>query len=266
MMFIAVGVHRVAKILPLHAERRTAVVVLLGRLGQAQGERASLIGVQHPKERSEPEPSRLARVSRDIHARGIRDSVARVRGAAGVFPRPSTLKGGPDAAAIHVPMDRVRCCGASGRPDHGRRCCCERTRLRQVLPRHHHHRQNQDLTYTVTPLVSDQPNVARVMDPNLVNAWGLVASSTSPFWVANNGTSTSTLYDGLGESVPGCESARGQRARGPRRASCSTAARTSRSPTAPRTCPPSSSSRPRRARSSAGPVESRDGRAGCPEH
>jgi uncharacterized protein (TIGR03118 family) len=31
-------------------------------------------------------------------------------------------------------------------------------------------------------------------DPNLVNPWGLTASSTSPFWVADNGAGVSTLY------------------------------------------------------------------------
>ena len=57
--------------------------------------------------------------------------------------------------------------------------------------------------YTVTPLVSDQPGVAPVTDPNLVNAWGLTASSTSPWWVADNGTSVSTLYNGnTGQPVP----------------------------------------------------------------
>ena len=53
-------------------------------------------------------------------------------------------------------------------------------------------------SYTVTPLVSDVPGAAPVLDPNLVNAWGLTASSTSPFWVADNGTSVSTLYNGAG--------------------------------------------------------------------
>jgi len=53
-------------------------------------------------------------------------------------------------------------------------------------------------SYTVTPLVSDVPGAAPVLDPNLVNAWGLTASSTSPFWVADNGTSVSTLYSGGG--------------------------------------------------------------------
>jgi uncharacterized protein (TIGR03118 family) len=57
--------------------------------------------------------------------------------------------------------------------------------------------------YTVTPLVSDQPGAAPVLDPNLVNAWGLAASSSSPWWVADNGTSKSTLYDGnTGQPVP----------------------------------------------------------------
>src|SRR5262249_924892 len=35
-------------------------------------------------------------------------------------------------------------------------------------------------------------------DPNLVNAWGIAASSSSPWWVANNHTDTSTLYNGDG--------------------------------------------------------------------
>jgi uncharacterized protein (TIGR03118 family) len=53
-------------------------------------------------------------------------------------------------------------------------------------------------SYTVTPLVSDVPGAAPVLDPNLVNAWGLTASSTSPWWVADNETSVSTLYNGDG--------------------------------------------------------------------
>ena len=39
-------------------------------------------------------------------------------------------------------------------------------------------------------------------DAHLVNAWGLVSSATSPWWVANNGTATSTLYDGNGVRSP----------------------------------------------------------------
>jgi uncharacterized protein (TIGR03118 family) len=52
--------------------------------------------------------------------------------------------------------------------------------------------------YTVTPLVSDVPGAAPIVDPNLVNAWGLTASTSSPWWVADNETSLSTLYNGAG--------------------------------------------------------------------
>lgn len=49
-------------------------------------------------------------------------------------------------------------------------------------------------------LVSDLPRSqshAIFRDPNLVNPWGIVASPTSPFWVADNGTGVSTLYKGV---------------------------------------------------------------------
>ena len=49
-----------------------------------------------------------------------------------------------------------------------------------------------------TDLVSDIPGRALYTDPNLVNPWGLSASATSPMWVSNNGTGTSTIYNGLG--------------------------------------------------------------------
>jgi uncharacterized protein (TIGR03118 family) len=45
-----------------------------------------------------------------------------------------------------------------------------------------------------TPIASDQPSVAPVTDPDLVNPWGIAFGPTTPLWVANNGTSTSTLY------------------------------------------------------------------------
>ena len=47
-----------------------------------------------------------------------------------------------------------------------------------------------------TNLVSDQSGVALILDPNLVNPWGITFTAGSPFWVANNGTGTSTLYSG----------------------------------------------------------------------
>jgi uncharacterized protein (TIGR03118 family) len=50
--------------------------------------------------------------------------------------------------------------------------------------------------YSQHTLVSDGAVPADLVDPELVNAWGLVSSSTSPWWVADNGTGLSTLYNG----------------------------------------------------------------------
>src|SRR5256886_8723267 len=50
--------------------------------------------------------------------------------------------------------------------------------------------------YAQHNLVSDGAVPADHVDPALVNAWGLVASTTSPWWVADNGTDSSTLYNG----------------------------------------------------------------------
>jgi uncharacterized protein (TIGR03118 family) len=50
--------------------------------------------------------------------------------------------------------------------------------------------------YIVKPLVSDGYLPGTIVDPNLVNAWGLTASGTSPWWSADNGTGKSTLYNG----------------------------------------------------------------------
>jgi uncharacterized protein (TIGR03118 family) len=48
--------------------------------------------------------------------------------------------------------------------------------------------------YLQTNLVSDVPGLAQVTDSSLANPWGVSFSSTSPFWVSNQGSSTSTLY------------------------------------------------------------------------
>ena len=56
--------------------------------------------------------------------------------------------------------------------------------------------------YVQTNLVSDLAGRAAVQDPNLVNAWGIDFSATSPVWVADNGTGLSTLYTGTGSIVP----------------------------------------------------------------
>jgi uncharacterized protein (TIGR03118 family) len=55
---------------------------------------------------------------------------------------------------------------------------------------------NADNLYAVHPLWSDVAGRAAGTDSSLVNGWGIVASPTSPWWVSNNGTSTSTLYNG----------------------------------------------------------------------
>jgi uncharacterized protein (TIGR03118 family) len=55
--------------------------------------------------------------------------------------------------------------------------------------------------YQQTNLVSDVPGLAPVTDANLVNPWGLIASATSPWWVADNGTGVSTLYNGAGQKL-----------------------------------------------------------------
>ena len=53
----------------------------------------------------------------------------------------------------------------------------------------------------VTILTSDIPAVG-INDPNLVNAWGLSISPTGPWWVSDNATGLSTLYDGNGAIQP----------------------------------------------------------------
>src|SRR2546423_5271448 len=50
--------------------------------------------------------------------------------------------------------------------------------------------------YRQTNLVSDIPGFALIQDPLVVNSWGVTFTSSSPFWLANNGTSTSSLYRG----------------------------------------------------------------------
>ena len=55
--------------------------------------------------------------------------------------------------------------------------------------------------YLVHNLVSDLPDVADHVDKNLLNPWGNGFSGGSPFWIGNNGTGTSTLYDGEGNAI-----------------------------------------------------------------
>ena len=52
--------------------------------------------------------------------------------------------------------------------------------------------------YSQTNLVSNVSANAPKTDANLVNGWGLARSSGGPWWVSDNGTGKSTLYDGTG--------------------------------------------------------------------
>jgi uncharacterized protein (TIGR03118 family) len=56
--------------------------------------------------------------------------------------------------------------------------------------------------YTQVNLVANTSGVAPVTDPNLVNPWGLSRSSGSPWWISDNGTGLSTLYNGAGAITP----------------------------------------------------------------
>jgi uncharacterized protein (TIGR03118 family) len=51
--------------------------------------------------------------------------------------------------------------------------------------------------YLATDLVSDQPGVAPILDPNLVNGWGIALNPTGgAFWVSSEGKDLSLLYRG----------------------------------------------------------------------
>jgi uncharacterized protein (TIGR03118 family) len=55
--------------------------------------------------------------------------------------------------------------------------------------------------YTRTDLTTDVSTVAPSatnVDPNLVNSWGLARGSNTFWWVSDNGTGRTTLYDGAG--------------------------------------------------------------------
>jgi uncharacterized protein (TIGR03118 family) len=56
-------------------------------------------------------------------------------------------------------------------------------------------------SYTVHPLVSDIPNPTGtaadanvIVDPNLIDPWGIAISASSPFWISDAGTGKATVY------------------------------------------------------------------------
>lgn len=69
--------------------------------------------------------------------------------------------------------------------------------------------------YAQHNILSDIPGLADHTDSNLINAWGLDSGPTTPWWIADNGTGKSTLYnvanDGIQATftVPGAGGAQG---------------------------------------------------------
>src|SRR5579864_4038242 len=56
--------------------------------------------------------------------------------------------------------------------------------------------------YTLTNLSSNQVGQAHRTDPLLANGWGLVHAPGSPWWISDNSSGWSTLYDAAGNSIP----------------------------------------------------------------
>src|SRR5262245_2128144 len=58
------------------------------------------------------------------------------------------------------------------------------------------------VSFRQTNLVSDIPGRAANTDASLKNPWGISFGPTTPFWVSNQVTGNSTLYDGNGAPQP----------------------------------------------------------------
>lgn len=71
--------------------------------------------------------------------------------------------------------------------------------VHQAMAHNSHPMPHRQTRFVQTNLVSNLMTVSAVtIDPKLVNPWGLAASSTSPWWVSDNGSGFSTLYNGAG--------------------------------------------------------------------
>ncbi|MDW6024166.1 TIGR03118 family protein [Mesorhizobium sp. BAC0120] len=60
------------------------------------------------------------------------------------------------------------------------------------------HPKAKAAVFEQTNLVSDGLVKAPVIDPNLINPWGVSFKPTGPFWVSDNGQGVATIYDGKG--------------------------------------------------------------------
>lgn len=56
--------------------------------------------------------------------------------------------------------------------------------------------------YSQHNLVSDVAGLADQTDANLIRPWGLALNGTGPFWISNNRTGNSTVYNGSGQPFP----------------------------------------------------------------
>jgi uncharacterized protein (TIGR03118 family) len=54
--------------------------------------------------------------------------------------------------------------------------------------------------YVQTNLVSDIPGLAKLTEPTMVNPWGISHSSTSPFWISDQGTNLTNLWAVTGQT------------------------------------------------------------------
>jgi len=61
----------------------------------------------------------------------------------------------------------------------------------------------QQAGYSQTNLVSNTGGVANTTDPQLLNPWGISILPGQDFWIANNNSGTSTLYDNQGKKDTG---------------------------------------------------------------
>src|SRR5450432_638126 len=56
--------------------------------------------------------------------------------------------------------------------------------------------------YQQINLVSTSSSKSVTKDPNLVNGWGIAFFPGSPYWISDNATGLSTLYDQFGNITP----------------------------------------------------------------
>src|ERR1700731_5346953 len=61
----------------------------------------------------------------------------------------------------------------------------------------------QQVGFSQTDLVSNTAGVAKTTDSQLLNPWGISFIPGSDFWIANNNSGTSTLYDNQGKKDAG---------------------------------------------------------------